>query len=49
MFLQFAFNAILRVSYVVSVRCPQERHFPDFTSFLANYNENLHSCYDMTD
>ena len=49
MFLHFAFNAILCASYVVSVKCPQERHFPDFTSFLACYNGNLHSCYNMTD
>jgi hypothetical protein len=42
-FLHFAFNAILCASYVVSVKCPQEQRFPYFMSFLACYNENLHS------
>jgi hypothetical protein len=48
-FLHFAVNAISRASYVVSVKCPQEKHFPGFTSFLACYNENLHHRCNMTD
>jgi hypothetical protein len=35
MFLHFAFIAILLASYVVSVKCPQGQHFPDFTSFVV--------------